>query len=192
MWIRPAPTSGNIRERGDGRRRCQPLASPHFSAPRRLFDVMKHPEDDEAWPGRPAERSLCSVSDPGRSRDGSVPCSRRFFPHALWVWTHLALSWWRISCVFKSQAPRGGEETGLGSRDGKVGQRSQPSAGELLKRPGEMMSWTLSSSPPLCFFSPSLALTVPEKPGSRSGAKPLVKPVMHIREAHTTLMTSLG
>lgn len=46
----------------------------------------------------------------------------------------------------------GGEETGLGSSDGKVGQRSQPSVGELLKRPGEMMSWTLSS---LMFF-PSL------------------------------------
>lgn len=61
------------------------------------------------------------------------------------------------SVTLSSRLP-GGEETGLGSSDGKVGQRSQPSTGELLKRPGEMMSWTLflfSSPPPLCFF-PSL------------------------------------
>lgn len=46
----------------------------------------------------------------------------------------------------------GGKETRLGSFDGKVGQRSQPSTGELLKRPGEMMSWTLSFSPLRFFF----------------------------------------
>lgn len=50
------------------------------------------------------------------------------------------------------------EGIGLGSCTGKVGQRFQPSARELLKRRGEMMSWTLSSSPPLCFFTSSPSL----------------------------------
>ena len=60
------------------------------------------------------------------------------------------------SVTLSSRLP-GGEETGLGSSDGKVGQRSQPSTGELLKRPGEMMSWTLflfSPPPPPPLFSP--------------------------------------
>lgn len=69
----------------------------------------------------------------------------------------------------------------LGSFDGKVGQRSQPSTGELLKRPGEMMSWTLSFSPLVFFFLPPAAA---EKPGSR--AKALAKLIMHMSETHDT------
>lgn len=79
------------------------------------------------------------------------------------------------------QAPRG-EETGLGSSDGKVGQRSQPSAGELLKRPGEMMSWTLSF-PPLCFFSPSYSSGEARQ---QEQSQALAQLIMHIRETHDT------
>lgn len=61
---------------------------------------------------------------------------------------------------------QGGQETGLGSSDGKVGLHFQPSTGELLKRPGEMMLWTLSP-PHVMFFSLPPAAAV-EKPSSRS------------------------
>lgn len=76
---------------------------------------------------------------------------------------------------------QGGQETGLGSSDGKVGQHFQPSTGELLKRPGEMMLWTLSP-PHVMFFS--LPPAAVEKPSSRS--QDLVKVFMHIRETHDT------
>lgn len=93
------------------------------------------------------------------------------------------------SVTLSSRLP-GGEETGLGSSDGKVGQRSQPSTGELLKRPGEMMSWTLflfsSPPPPYVFFPPSLPPAAAEKPGSRRRAKALAELVMHITETHDT------
>lgn len=82
----------------------------------------------------------------------------------------------------------GGEETGLGSSDGKVGQRAQPSTGELLKRPGEMMSWTLSFPPLYVFFLPPPAA---EKPGSGSRAR-LWPNSSCTSEKHTTLMTSLS
>ncbi|KAI4802732.1 hypothetical protein KUCAC02_006309, partial [Chaenocephalus aceratus] len=77
---------------------------------------------------------------------------------------------------------QGGEETGLGSSDGKVGQRSQPSTGELLKRPGEMMSWTLSF-PPLCSPPP---LTQQRRSQQQELSQALAKLLMHIRETHDT------
>lgn len=80
------------------------------------------------------------------------------------------------------QAPcGGGGDGGLGSSDGKVGQLSRPSAGELLKRPGEMMSWALS---PLMLFSPPSYSGGEARQQERSQA--LVKAVMHIRETHDT------
>lgn len=97
------------------------------------------------------------------------------------------------SVTLSSRLP-GGEETGLGSSDGKVGQRSQPSTGELLKRPGEMMSWTLflfsSPPPPLMFFSlpPSL---LQQRRSPAAGDEPKLWPSSSCTsQKHTTLMTS--
>ncbi|KAM7367267.1 hypothetical protein PAMP_015181 [Pampus punctatissimus] len=79
----------------------------------------------------------------------------------------------------------GGEKTVLGSSDGKVGQRSQPSAGELLKRPGEMMSWTPTPQnppPPPYVFFPSSYSSGEARLQEQSQA--LTKLIMHIRETH--------
>lgn len=76
----------------------------------------------------------------------------------------------------------------MGSCDGKVGQRSRPSAGELLKRPGEMMSSALFLPPPphpvmTFFFFPLL----PEARQQEQNPA-LVEAVTHIK--HATVMTS--
>lgn len=97
------------------------------------------------------------------------------------------------SVTLSSRLP-GGEETGLGSSDGKVGQRSQPSTGELLKRPGEMMSWTLflfSSPPPLCFFPSLPPSLLQQRRSPAAGDEPKLWPSSSCTsQKHTTLMTS--
>lgn len=98
------------------------------------------------------------------------------------------------SVTLSSRLP-GGEETGLGSSDGKVGQRSQPSTGELLKRPGEMMSWTLflfsSPPPPLCFFPSLPPSLLQQRRSPAAGDEPKLWPSSSCTsQKHTTLMTS--
>lgn len=73
----------------------------------------------------------------------------------------------------------GGRGDGLGSSDGKVGQRSQPSTGELLKRPGEMMSWTLSSPP---YVFPSL---LQQWRSPAAGAEPSFGQTRHAHQRNT-------
>lgn len=79
---------------------------------------------------------------------------------------------------------QGGQETGLGSSDGKVGLHFQPSTGELLKRPGEMMLWTLSPPPCYVFFPPSSSSSGEAQQQELSQG--LVKVFMHVRETHDT------